>query len=338
MECNEVLVSVICTAYNHEKYIKTALEGFVSQKTDFRFEVIVHDDASTDSTALIIKQYEKENPEIIKGIYQTDNQYSKGIDIFHDYLLPRINGKYVASCEGDDYWCDMNKLQKQVDFLEQNKDYSSCCSNSFVYDCKTGRQTVFNSRTDNHDVSLVEAIRSDKERSYQTATLMYRSEFARKRYIDNTPIWGILKHVGDYPLRIYLLMNGKTRYISDCMSVYRENVPGSWSDKHANNTLNEEIDDIASRIKCLKVVDDYTNFQCHQEVEKSINEYELILSCLTMDYEMYKRAISSEYYPYRTRGKTRAKLMLSSLYEKHWRRACKKNLSERWRNYTMGNK
>lgn len=116
---NEVVVSAYCLAYNHEKYIKSALEGFVSQKTDFKYEVFVHDDASTDKTADIINQYAKRYPNIIKPILQKENQYSKGVDISQEIIFPRMKGKYVAICEGDDYWCDNNKLQKQVDFLEK---------------------------------------------------------------------------------------------------------------------------------------------------------------------------------------------------------------------------
>lgn len=123
---NKPLVSIKNLVYNHEKYIAQALDGFLMQKTDFPFEVIVHDDASTDNSAQIIRKYEKKFPSIIKPIYETENQYSK-----HDGSLGRIvnsklSGKYIALCEGDDYWIDENKLQMQVDFLENNPEYTMC--------------------------------------------------------------------------------------------------------------------------------------------------------------------------------------------------------------------
>ena len=90
------LVSVYCLTYNHEKYIKDALEGFINQKTDFEYEVFVHDDASTDNTAKIIKEYAQKYPHIIKPILQKENQYSKGVKIFYQYIYPRISGKYIA--------------------------------------------------------------------------------------------------------------------------------------------------------------------------------------------------------------------------------------------------
>ena len=123
---DEICVSVSCLAYNHEKYIRSALEGFISQKTKFKYEVIIHDDASTDKTADIIKEYEKKYPDIIKPIYQKENQYSKGINIFNQYIYPKTRGKYIAYCEGDDFWTDNYKLQKQFDFLEKHPESSIC--------------------------------------------------------------------------------------------------------------------------------------------------------------------------------------------------------------------
>lgn len=128
------LVSVRCITYNHEPYIAQALDGFLMQKTNFPFEVIVHDDASPDKTADIIREYEAKFPKIIKPICETENQYSK-----HDGSLGRImdaacKGKYIVLCEGDDYWIDENKLQIQVDFLEGNSEYGMCFHNAQIKD------------------------------------------------------------------------------------------------------------------------------------------------------------------------------------------------------------
>lgn len=124
------LVSISCITYNHEPYIVQALDGFLMQKTSFPFEVLVHDDASTDRTADIIREYEKKFPKIIKPIYQKENQYSKGFtSVTATWNFPRAQGKYMALCEGDDYWIDENKLQMQVDFLENNPEYGMCYTN-----------------------------------------------------------------------------------------------------------------------------------------------------------------------------------------------------------------
>ncbi len=120
------LVSIRCTVYNHEPFLRQCLDGFVMQQTTFPFEAIVHDDASTDGSAAIIGEYAEKYPDIIKPIYETENQYSK-----HDGSLAKIMNaaihpaaKYIALCEGDDYWTDPQKLQIQVDFLETHPDYS----------------------------------------------------------------------------------------------------------------------------------------------------------------------------------------------------------------------
>ncbi len=117
------MVSILCIAYNHEKFIEDAIEGFLIQETDFPFEILIHDDASTDTTADIIREYEVRYPRLIKPIYQVENQYSKGIKPYFFIIMPRAKGRYLAYCEGDDYWTDSKKLQIQVDFLEANPDY-----------------------------------------------------------------------------------------------------------------------------------------------------------------------------------------------------------------------
>lgn len=120
MKTNTPLVSICCIAYNHEKYIRQTIEGFLMQVTAFPIEILIHDDASLDNTANIIREYEEMHPELILPIYQKENQYSKGIKINATFLYPRARGKYIALCEGDDYWIDPYKLQKQVDILERN--------------------------------------------------------------------------------------------------------------------------------------------------------------------------------------------------------------------------
>ena len=126
MAHSSTMVSICCMTYNQEKYIAETIEGFLKQKTDFEYEILIHDDASTDSTQSIIKKYAKNYPERIKLVIQEENQYSKGVDIVKEYLYPLVSGKYVAICEGDDFWIDENKLQKQIDILEENNSVNMC--------------------------------------------------------------------------------------------------------------------------------------------------------------------------------------------------------------------
>ena len=122
----DLMVSVRCATYNHAPYIRQCLDGFVMQKTNFRFEVIVHDDASTDGTTDVVREYAERYPDIIKPMYEQTNQYSVDAKGMNERINSRLVGKYVAICEGDDYWTDPDKLQKQVDFLETHPDYSMC--------------------------------------------------------------------------------------------------------------------------------------------------------------------------------------------------------------------
>lgn len=124
-----ILVAIKCAVYNHEPYLRDCLEGFVMQQTNFPFVAIVHDDASTDNSAAIIREYEAKYPDIIKPIYETENLYSKGdgsVDRIMNAAIEATGAKYIAMCEGDDYWTDPYKLQKQVDFMEANPEYSLC--------------------------------------------------------------------------------------------------------------------------------------------------------------------------------------------------------------------
>lgn len=120
------LVSICCQTYNHVSYIRECLEGFLLQKTNFPVEILIHDDASTDGTADIIREYESKYPDLIFPIYQTENQYSQGVRI-PPINYRRARGKYIAFCEGDDYWTEPMKLQWQVDFMEANPGVTLTC-------------------------------------------------------------------------------------------------------------------------------------------------------------------------------------------------------------------
>lgn len=130
----EILVSVCCAVYNQVNFIRDTLDGFVMQKTNFRFEVLVNDDCSTDGTTDIIREYENKFPELIKPVYHNENQYSKGISVNYVNNFSRVKGKYIALCEGDDYWIASDKLQLQADYLESNLDCAITYTDYKSYD------------------------------------------------------------------------------------------------------------------------------------------------------------------------------------------------------------
>ena len=215
MESNELpLVSIQCLVYNHEPYLRQCLDGFVMQKTNFKFEAIVHDDLSTDGSAAIIREYAEKYPDIIKPIFETENQYSK-----HDGSLDRImheacKGKYIALCEGDDYWIDPLKLQKQVDFMEANLDYSLCFHNAFYLMYESRKVCIFVDKyCSDTDISVRDAILNW---TAPTASMLYRSKLFQEFPNELTRIYS-----GDYSLFLILFARGKVRYIDQIMSVYR---------------------------------------------------------------------------------------------------------------------
>ena len=225
---NDIMVSVYCLAYNHEKYIRSALEGFVSQKTDYKYEVFVHDDASTDNTALIIKEFADKYPDIIKPIFQNENQYSKGVLISREIIYPLMSGKYIAICEGDDYWCDENKLEKQVNFLENNLDYSACVHNTKKINCITNEITYINESKENIDLTFYN-VAKEGNGQFQLSSVVCRKEFF---YFPDELIG---QGFTDYPLSVYLMLKGKVYYFKDIMSVYRLYADGSRTSKNYRN-------------------------------------------------------------------------------------------------------
>ena len=216
MDNDKILVSIRCLVYNHESYLCQCLEGFVMQKTNFRFEAIVHDDASTDGSATIIREYAEKYPDIIKPIYETENQYSK-----RDGSLTRITnaacrGKYIAICEGDDYWIDPQKLQKQVDFLEAHPDYLLCGTNGLIlWDNGTNAPEYFNRNFTSRELMPEDVI---GKWPFPTASLMYRRELFA--LLDS---FKCRTYNGDIRIILVALANGRIWSLADITTVYRKN-------------------------------------------------------------------------------------------------------------------
>ncbi len=209
------LVSINCITYNHEPYIRQCLDGFMMQKTNFAFEVLIHDDASTDNTANIIREYETKYPEIIKPIYQTENQYSKGGKISFRFNLPRAQGKYIAMCEGDDYWTDPYKLQKQVDFLEENEEYGMVYTDAVRYNQATQK---YDKNKKSYQINNLEDILLSNK--IPTLTACFKRELWQDYFRDiypNLPDFPF----GDYPMWVYFFSREKLHYLPEYTAVYR---------------------------------------------------------------------------------------------------------------------
>lgn len=254
------LVSICCITYNHESYIEDAIEGFLIQKTDFPFEILIHDDASTDQTADIIHQYEEKYPKLIKPIYQAQNQYSQGKRII-PILMEIANGDYLALCEGDDFWTNKNKLQLQVDFLIANSDFSMCFHKVGVLrgnnlDLEEHKKYYLKIIAHKAEFSIEDMI---KDNFIATCSVMFRKENLHNwlSFFNDLPF-------GDWVINIINASKGKIKYFDEAMGTYRIHVGGVWSGK----SLEYRYDAV---LKFYKLINRYFEYKYSDQVIEALS-------------------------------------------------------------------
>ena len=261
-------------AYNHAKYIRDALDGFVSQQTGFPFEVLVHDDASTDGTDRIIREFHSRYPDIIKPVFQKVNQYSQGVNISKTFLYPLIRGEYVAMCEGDDYWTDPHKLQKQVEALESHPE-SDICSHRTLR-LKNGRfDGWITPGLLSGKVPVEKVILGGGGWFCATSSFLCR----REAYMRWTPIRDVV--VIDYTLAIQCALRGGMIHLRDIMSVYRVGTEGSWTNRHDRKA---RIKNRLKMIEMLDALDTWTQGRYARTIRKRREMFRSDLLLLTRNY------------------------------------------------------
>ena len=221
-----IIVSISCITYNHAPFIRKCLDGFLMQKTTFPIEVIIHDDCSTDGTKEIIEEYAAKYPDMIFPMFQTENQYSKGVrGMMTRFNFPRCRGKYIALCDGDDYWTDPYKLQKQVDFLEGNPDYIGCFhkikilfEGSLAED--KGIEQRFEKVEDKNRITRLDLL--EQGNFIHTCSFIFRNE---PIVLSNEMM---ISPVGDFLLFLELAKIGSLKRIDEYMAVYRRGT-GTYS-------------------------------------------------------------------------------------------------------------
>ncbi|PSB55165.1 glycosyltransferase [Chamaesiphon polymorphus] len=217
--CDRPIVTACILTYNHKEFIEQAIEGALIQQIDFPYEILIGDDYSTDGTTEIIRKYQSQYPDKIRLLVTDRNLYKPlpevVLGLMGIALLQSCHGKYIALCEGDDYWTDPLKLQKQVDFLEANSDFAICFHNAaIINEC-----CPENNRLNNDDSTLEVSTLDNliQEGNYITTA----SVVIKKELIENLPDWFTSLPFGDYPLYLIAARNGNIRYINKTMSVYR---------------------------------------------------------------------------------------------------------------------
>lgn len=276
-----ILVSIYSLAYNHEKYIRKALDGFVMQKTSFAFEVIIHDDASTDATAEIIKEY-AEKYSFIKPIYEEENQYSKDRAFPRRIIFPKLIGKYIACCEGDDYWTDENKLQKMIDYMEAHPECSMSCH--AYYEIEANSEKVIRSMEtlpEEGDLSMQQVI------MYNNPTQLATQVFRRDVFIERPDIFWSAK-VGDYPILLYSAVCGTIHYFKDNMANHRMASDGSWTVRVYKNP-EKRLEHWKLIRSFLLKYDEYYNYTYHELVLQKLDKIDYTCSLIVHDYKSAKK-------------------------------------------------
>lgn len=254
---NKPLVSISVITYNHENFIEQALQGFFKQEVNFAYEILINDDASTDRTQEIISSYQKKYPNVIKPLFQERNKYSQGERGMNcRYNYPRARGKYIAICDGDDYWQDPLKLQKQVDFLEKNSSYVMTFHNTKEIDEKGIVK----------DYEGLKVFRKDRSSAeLQQGVYIFTSTICFRNVIEPYPP-EIFEVVNEDTFTISLLGKyGGAKYLADIEpAFYRIQSKGVWSVlKNEDRSLHrlttyQKLKEYYQRIGDINMVEFYT--------------------------------------------------------------------------------
>ena len=241
---DNVLVSVYFITYNHKDFIQKSLDGVVNQKTDFKYEIVLYDDGSTDGTREIVKEYTEKYPDLFNPILPEENRAKKeGFYKINTEIYSKCRGKYIAYCEGDDCWTDENKLQTQVDFMESHPDFAGCFHKSERKD-ETGKSICF-MPTEKQLKGKTAFDIYDTYKGYfiETVSVMYRFDRYKEEFLKTYPD-GMINN-DSYYIYFYSI-KGKIGYIDKLMSVKTISTQGVWNS--TNQTLDEKYIRFANEI------------------------------------------------------------------------------------------
>jgi len=303
-----VLVSINCITYNHEDYISDAIEGFLMQKTDFDFEILIGEDCSTDNTRKIVERYIERYPDKISLITSETNIGAKKNA---RRLQGNSKGKYIAVCEGDDYWTDPLKLQKQVDYMEHNEGCTLCFHSAEIVTANKRKIGMQMRSYCKNTVCPMEDIIIGGGGFCPTQSIMYL-----KRTMDNLPEFHTKAPVGDYPMQMIVASQGYAYYIDENMSAYRNAVKGSWTER--TKTIEKSVQVFEKLVCMLSEFDEYTNYKYSKAVDKA----KLNIKCqmLLLQGKLKElKSLDGEYYTQlgkKTKMKVYARCAFPKIYEK----------------------
>lgn len=273
------IVTVCVLSFNHEKWLRKCLESICTQKTDFEFSVLIHEDCSTDNSRAVVEEFENKYPDKIQAIYQQENQYSKGINIVQRYVIPAIQTKYFAICEGDDYWCDEKKLQKQVDYLENHPECNMTFHNANVVDTEDNFIKTFYPRKMWNDKALYKALERPEGTDISVGELIMLDFTPTASIVGRTenlrPILNFSTSL-DLVVRLVTTYDGCAHYFNEIMSAYRTNNPNSAAGSIKTDPVKLKKYFFDRHCGLLKEFDEFTKGKYHSEIEHIIKRKELI--------------------------------------------------------------
>ena len=280
MPSKKIMVSICCGTYNHGKYIRQALDSFINQKTNFNYEILVIDDASTDDTPDILRDYEKRYPKLIRVIYNKKNMYSTGARVF-TRMFELSKGKYISYCDGDDYYIDLNKIQKQFDYMEAHPDCGVVASNYKTYNDITGK--FKKSHLKEKDYSVEEIIEGDG------AMFATSSTFLRKSSVTALNKFYYISPFEDYVSLLNISLTSKIHVLSDYMSVYRINAVNSITTKaKTGDVVKVRKYLLAEATKMFNEFDKCTSFKYQRSTRYVLLKNEFIVAVLEKNFSKIK--------------------------------------------------
>lgn len=298
----QVKVSILCLVFNQEKFIRKTLDSLLEQKTDFEYEIIVNDDASTDSSAKIIQEYENKYPGKVIGIYHEKNQYSQGVFPLN-VALPYARGEYIAICEGDDYWLSNLKLQMQYDYMISNSQCSMCISSAELVDIDGNHVGEMKPFEKSGDYGFEDYL--EKKANIPTASIMstktHLSTMLDEKYRKEAD-------VGDIPLSLYMFTNGTVHYNEELLSAYRVANPNSWVGTHTSSAYGNHLKKV---LHVYNIFNEETSNQYNELLKKKIKKLKFRIALYENDLPTMRK---NEYKSMFKRLSTKKKVTLYIKY------------------------
>lgn len=298
--------------YNQKEYIAKAIDSILSQKVNIDYSILIHDDCSSDGTYEIVLDYQSKYPNKIQVIHQNNRKFL--IDGFnmmiYKYLVPHIKTKYVAYCDGDDYWCDDTKLQKQYDFMEIHKDYSMCFHSAYQLKSSGDMSSKWFISKDK-DIGMSDLVNDKPGICIATSSI-----FLKKEVFVNFPNWRKEFPVEDVPMYMMAAIYGKIHCLSDAMCIYRQFASGSWTSQNKND-IDRKLKHLRGIKEATMSFNEWSQHKYSDLVDLQIKGCDFRIAILTKNYSVifnktYKHLFKR--LPFKERLSLKLQYRLPNLY------------------------